>query len=112
MSLVRAMTSRRRAAASDERRAQAVWLAESALDRAAARVGAEEEYRGETWEVASDQLGGRGAGRVVITVTGDEGADARVVKAVAVYPAQSETPARETREIQIDTGGKPTGDGR
>src|SRR5712691_7856183 len=48
-------------------RVQAVWLAESGLDRAASRLAGDSDYAGETWTIAAARLGGDRA-EVVIRV--------------------------------------------
>ncbi len=85
-----------------ERRLQAEWLAESALDRAAARLAADRDYAGETWAVPADRLGGRDAASVRIEITPSPGhPDRRVVRARADYPAAESRRARQSRETTI-----------
>lgn len=85
-----------------ERRLQAEWLAESALDRASARLAADPKYAGETWNVPAERLGGRDAGSVRIEVTPAPGhPDRRVVRSRADYPADESRRARQSREITI-----------
>ena len=61
-SLLRLVQSRRALIRNEERKLQADWLVESGLDRAAARLGDDPSYRGETWTIPADELGGQGAG--------------------------------------------------
>ena len=51
-----------------EQRLQAEWLAESALQRAAARLSAKSDYSGEVWNISATELGGADAGRVEIKI--------------------------------------------
>lgn len=91
--------SERRAA---ERRLQAEWLAESGLDRAAARLAADRDYRGETWAVPPEDLGGRDAGAVRIEVRPvPDRPDLRTIRARADYPTDEARRARRTRELTI-----------
>src|SRR5580704_14652573 len=46
-----------------EHRLQADWLAESGLDRAAARLAANRGYRGEDWTIAPAELSSADGGR-------------------------------------------------
>jgi Tfp pilus assembly protein PilX len=85
-----------------ERRLQAEWLAESALDRASARLSDDPNYTGETWNVPADRLGGRDSATVLIEVKPSPGrADRRVVRARADYPKAEARRARQSREITI-----------
>ena len=38
-------------------RLQAVWLADSAIERAMARLQVEPNYRGETWQISAAEFG-------------------------------------------------------
>ncbi len=77
-------------------------MAESALDRAAARLAADPGFRGETWNIPAERLGGRDAGVVRIEVLAvPDHADRRLVRARADYPTTGTRRARESREIAI-----------
>ena len=68
-------------------RVQAAWLAESALDRAAARLVRQSDYVGETWNVPADELGGDEAAVVRIRVEPvDDQPARRSIHVVADYP--------------------------
>jgi hypothetical protein len=85
-----------------ERRLQAEWLAESALDRAAARLADDPSYAGETWNIPADRLGGRDDATVRIEMRPSPGhADRRVIRARADYPAAEARRSRQSREITI-----------
>ncbi len=108
---VRAGVARRRQSAMAERRAQADWLAESALDRAAVRLESDDTYDGETWNIPADDLGGRGTAAVRIEV--ENVADAprrRRVNVQAEYPLGSDRRARRSRSITIELAPKPPGE--
>jgi type II secretory pathway component PulK len=65
-SLLRTIQTQRALVRSEERRLQADWLAESGLERAYARLANDPAYRGETWTLPADQIGGTDAGSVTI----------------------------------------------
>ncbi|WP_435016124.1 hypothetical protein TA3x_003684 [Tundrisphaera sp. TA3] len=101
--LLRAALSRRGEAMAEERKLQAESLAEAGLGRAAARLDADPNFAGETWDVPASDLGGRGAGRVAIRV--EPIADApnrRTVSVQAEYPAGSTYRARRSRSAAIE----------
>ncbi len=85
-----------------ERRLQAEWLAESALDRAVARLAAEPDYRGETWSIPAESLNGRAAAAVRIEVRpAPDQPEHRVLSVRADYRASGTRRARQSREITI-----------
>src|SRR5688572_10803783 len=51
-----------------QQRAQAEWLVESAIDRAAARLAANPGYEGETWKLSPTDMGGLDAGEALIAI--------------------------------------------
>jgi hypothetical protein len=111
--LLRQGMARRAQARAEERRLQADWLAESALERASARLAAG-DYQGETWEIPAADLGGRHAATVRIDVETSPGRSdpARVrVKVRAEYPRGAESPARRRREAWIESGQKTQAQG-
>jgi hypothetical protein len=57
----------------EERRLQAEWLVESGVERGLAALASRPDYRGETWEVPADALGGPSPARVTIAVESREG---------------------------------------
>ncbi|MEX2140990.1 MAG: hypothetical protein WD894_17125 [Pirellulales bacterium] len=67
----------RRADRLAELRTQAAWLAESGVARAAAQLGRDNGYQGETWRTPNDQLAGGYIGIVEITMERDDDADNR-----------------------------------
>jgi type II secretory pathway pseudopilin PulG len=110
VALVRLAATERKRSRMDERRLQADWLAESALERASARLQADPDYTGETWEPSADELGGRDAGSVTIAVEAVEGHPGRrAVRAQADYPKGSDRRARRTARATIELG--PEGPG-
>jgi Tfp pilus assembly protein PilV len=55
--LLKVSLARRIQARDRERRLQTEWLVESGLDRALARLGADPDYKGETWTITTSDLG-------------------------------------------------------
>ena len=83
-------------------RLQAMWLAESALQRASAQLARSAEYSGETWSVSAESLGGNRDGSVEILVQSVAGEpDARRVQVTADYPADPLHRKRYSKEITI-----------
>jgi hypothetical protein len=58
----------RREIRSQHARAQASWLAESGLQRAASRLRSNHEYRGEVWRLTTADLGGADDAEVLIHI--------------------------------------------
>ncbi len=90
---------------------QARWLAISAEERAAARLAANPEYRGETWSVAAEALSGRDGASVKIEVEAipDQPARRRV-SIRADVPDHPDRAHRHVRQVVIETanqGEKP-----
>ncbi|MEW4569889.1 hypothetical protein AB1L88_18645 [Tautonia sp. JC769] len=89
-----------------EWRCQADWLVEAGLERAAARLGADRDYGGETWRIPGESLGGSRSAEVVITrlPAGDDGAEPVRVQVRADYPADGfvEDRARRSRTFAIN----------
>jgi hypothetical protein len=76
-------------------------LLAAGVARAAARLADEPEYDGETWQLASEEIIGRGAGVVTIQAALAENAESWLVTIVAEYPAGSEISIRRTRSLTI-----------
>jgi hypothetical protein len=88
--------------ASVQMRLQAGWLADSALDRAVARLAVDPAYSGESWTIDADRLGGSDPATLVIRVEKEElQTDRRRVVVAAVYPAEGTRQARLTRQTTI-----------
>ncbi|HVA45200.1 MAG TPA: hypothetical protein VNH11_02340 [Pirellulales bacterium] len=83
---------------SRERESQARWLAEAGIERAAARLAEERDYRGETWEVAAADLPAGEAAKVRLRVAAiDEGR--RSIEVDVEYPSESVEAVRVHKEI-------------
>ncbi|MBX6314323.1 MAG: hypothetical protein IRY99_15630 [Isosphaeraceae bacterium] len=110
--LFRVSLARREQVRGEEYRLQAAWLAESGLERAAARLAESPAYPGETWRIAPDELGGQGAAVVAIAVEADPSRpDRRRVRAQADFPADSRYQARASQDIVIDLQTETQGEG-
>jgi type II secretory pathway pseudopilin PulG len=81
---------------------QAQWLAESAMERAAAQLAADANYLGEQWAVSAEQLGGTDDGVATIRVeNAPETPDARVIHVQADFPNDPVHRCRQTKQITI-----------
>lgn len=87
---------------------QARWLAESGVEKAAASIAVDTDYRGEEWTVSAEQMGADSAGMVSITVTPNTEEPMRyAIRSQASFPSGSPTPARYTVELTLQAGEKP-----
>jgi hypothetical protein len=102
-SLLRVIWLRHADLRASERRLQAEWLAESGLDRAAAKLALDPGYKGETWAIAASDLGGRDEATVKIVVSSVPGKpDRRAVRVAADYPVDEPRRHRQSRELMVD----------
>jgi Tfp pilus assembly protein PilV len=92
-----------------EDRLQAVWLAESAIERAMARLQIDPDYQGETWQVDADAFGGgpsagpSAGGVAIITVEPVASNDgARQVTVQADYPLTGHRANRISKQVVVD----------
>jgi Tfp pilus assembly protein PilX len=103
---LRSAHTQRMATATEQRRLQAEWLAESGAARASARLAADADYKGETWDVAATALGGEthGAGVVRIKVEPVEGGRGRRrIHVEADYPRHDPAiRARHSKSLILD----------
>jgi len=104
-----------------ERRMQAEWLAQSALERARARLADRSDYAGETWKITAAELGldavssaGQGpAALVLIAVERPSGsADQRLIKVQADFPPDLPRRARHSLKQIVTLGSPKTGASR
>jgi type II secretory pathway component PulK len=86
-----------------ERRLQADWLVEAAIERAAANLAKNENYSGETWKIAAADLGGADAAAVEIKVSSkSKRAEERTIRVSADFPVEPLHRVRSTKEIVVD----------
>jgi hypothetical protein len=94
-----------------EERQQALWLAESALQRAVHAAAKSPDYRGETWRVPAEVLGGRRPGVAIIRVEPVAAPrPGRRVQVEAYYPEETVDRTLYQREAFVNSpspGGKP-----
>jgi len=103
LGLVQTALQSRRQALQWQRQKQAQWLAEAGIERAAAQLADSADYRGETWKLTADELGGRfdGEVRIELEPAGDNGGNNYQLTVVADYPAESEQRIRSRKTITI-----------
>lgn len=102
MSALKIASSQRQRMETELWQLQAVWLAESGLDRAAERLAAKPDFSGETWSIPAEQLGGSYAAVVRIRVESvRDQPNSRLVRVEADYPDHPQDRARESRETIV-----------
>jgi hypothetical protein len=108
-SLVYVLLAEHRQLRGHDDRLQAMWLAESGVERASAQLAVSMDYEGETWLVPAAEIGGAQTGRIEIRVERvvDE-PEMRRVHVTADYPADSVHRKRYSK--QIDVALKTVGD--
>jgi type II secretory pathway component PulK len=85
--LVRSLAVQHRVSRDEQRHLQALWLAESAVQRAWVRCENDAAYEGETWQVKLRSASGLRTAKVVIEVSGqDNQSDGRRVRIEAIWP--------------------------
>jgi Tfp pilus assembly protein PilV len=90
-------------------RTQADWLAESGLERAAAKLANNSDYAGETWSVSAEQIGGGRAGEVHIKVSPMDGQpQQRRVREQAIFPAGTDQRAKSSKQVTVSVRGAAT----
>ena len=68
LSVLKLIAVQRQSVELQARQIQAGWLAESAVQRALARLSADANYRGETWNISAQDIGGRDGATIAIRV--------------------------------------------
>jgi type II secretory pathway component PulK len=103
MGIVRAMTHHHRQMRRRQRQLQAVWLAESGIERATAQLRLDPGYQGEKWDVPANQIAGDWAGVVEIQTTPLGGQPWRnTVSVVADYPPDPPYRIRYRKSVLVD----------
>ena len=106
ISLLRVAIAQEDAIQTDARQLQAIWLAESALDRAAARLRADHAYQGETWNLPAQLLSGVDDALIEIKIQTVPGrAEVRRIGVQVDYPAQADFRSRQSKSVTIALGG-------
>jgi hypothetical protein len=105
VSVLRIALAERKGQSTDARRIQAVWLAESGLERAAASLATDPDYAGEVWKVSAGSLGGNHGGQVTIEVKAvPDQPGRRLVSVRADYPDDPRLRVRWSKQLTIQTG--------
>lgn len=82
---------------------QAQWLAEAGVERAAARLAANADYAGETWNIPAGELAGGQGGVVRIqTETLADQPDRRLIRVEADYPDDPQHRCRKGKQVVAD----------
>jgi type II secretory pathway component PulK len=110
--MVRRALAEARLAALEVRQAQCRWLAESGLERAAARLAADPNYSGEVWKIPARAITGQsnetkqgagGAVRIEVTALADQ-PNRRLVRVQADWPDDPQWRARHTKQATVELG--------
>ena len=102
LSVLKLIAVQRQSVELQTRQIQAGWLAESAIERAAARHSADATYRGETWNISAQDIAGRDGATIAIRVDDVPGKpDRRSVHVEADYPADPYQRARQICEVIV-----------
>lgn len=101
--LGRQSVTQRREAEAQLWTAQAQWIAEAAIERAAARLTADAKYAGETWAISAVELGAKEGAQARIRVENfADRPNRRLVRVEADYPDDPVHRSRWTKLIAID----------
>ena len=102
-SLMKVGLTHRRQTRHEQIRQQAVWLAESAVERAVARSKQDAEYSGEEWVLAgTDAVNGKEAMIRISVTKSDDNANRRIVTVVADYPRDNDQRVRISKQVAVD----------
>ena len=103
LSLLRLSIAERRRVDTEAWQLQAAWLAESGLERAAARLAVDPGYQGETWSLSADALGTQYDAAVRIQVENvPDRPHRRTLRVEADYPDHPQRRARYSKQIPIE----------
>jgi hypothetical protein len=101
-SLVQTLLLQHRQRLQERHQLQALWLAESAVQRAVARLATSADYRGETWQIDSQTLQTEWPGVAAIEVEPFPGDPARRRIVVAArYPQDTLQQVLQQRELVV-----------
>jgi len=101
-SLVRITLSAAEQAERQHWRRQSMWLADSALIQAAARLRIDAEFTGEVWELALPGETGEVPGRVVVEIAEPpDNPQGRTITATAEFPLHATDRVRTTRTLTL-----------
>lgn len=101
--LATAMVSEHRQMRLRQRQLQSVWLAESGIERAVAKLRWDAAYEGETWTLPAETTGQAFGGVVEIQINMVDGeSQRRLVSVVADFPAELPHRVRRSKTIAVD----------
>ena len=81
---------------------QMEWLAESAIERAVAKLSADKDYTGETWKLSADEFGLETSGNVKISVRPVEAQRGQFIVSVqADYLRVGQSNARLSKQVIV-----------
>lgn len=98
-SLLKSALMQRRQVMREQFRIQAEWLAESALERAVEQRLKNPDYRGEVWEISTEELGTSYAGSAEIELKPETRTDRLSIEARVQYPEKTTFTVTRTRKI-------------
>jgi type II secretory pathway component PulK len=99
--LVKSAVSERKTMETHLWSAQAQWLAEAALERAAARLAADANYTGETWTIPAEELDGNsGVAKIRVEAIADK-PGRKQVSVEADYPDDPQHRSRCAKQIEM-----------
>lgn len=98
-SLLKSALTQRRQVMREQFRVQAEWLAESALERAVEQRLKNPDYRGEIWEISSEDLGTHYAASAEIELKPASKTEQLSIEARVHYPEDTTFTVTRTRKI-------------
>ena len=84
-------------------RRQTELLLQAGADRVAARLLLESDFRGDVWELPTEAIVGRGAGRVTTQVSRSDDGGPWQVRIIAEYPLGRDFPIQRSQTFKIST---------
>jgi type II secretory pathway component PulK len=107
VSMLQGTMRTRRQLHSERDRRQNKFLLQAGADRAAGRLAAEPDFRGDTWNLSANAITGQSDGRVTTEISPNAGNQGWLVHVLAEYPVGREFTIRRTQVFQISTATTP-----
>lgn len=102
-SLLKSAVRARRELHAERDRRQAELLVEAGASRAAARLVADPEFRGDTWDLTPAEVIGDGAGRVITEIVAGDQQAGRELRVTAEYPVGRDLSIRRSHTFYLST---------
>ncbi len=103
VAMIKLSRTQRNAARDEQSRMQVEWLAESGASRARARLAADPDYRGETWKIPAEAIGGHKPAQVTIAVEAVENqAKRRRVRIVAGSSSGGGQAVKQSKQFVLE----------